>query len=742
MKIKAFLFLFITSTHLVYAQAYTRAISFEDFVSSNKDQQRAIIRLIHKFLIEYENQSTLKRTEKSDKKYHSFIKIMNHFIHSAYGLDTPSTSRFNQHKCYYAGWVSFTKVDENSGETYCVHPKRITYQENLNYLKSLNDPILLDFYQNKVSQKYKKYFGGRPPGTTSIKHINIDSKGDVTLKDGQDNCSSGESIACNPEIYGTHKLKAQSVSLCVNVSATGNYGLNASFACDKALEHLKQNRHDLFLEHMESIIDPILKDRAKESPPIELLNSMYDTCLCKGETGLTNKAYSEKIFLTRTCASILSQTQNIYQAVNRACSEKSQALDNFPLVDFLNRANRLLNDEIEILRNIPFPDKSNQKAHREKIKKYFRADQELYKEIAEKNYQEAKRLGLCPIGAKRPMLSPAIANSVFELEEQPEEENSPEAITQISCEIKLSQNKTSLEVLPNLDDIEDLSLEDMTPDMIGSIMVENEGANITAKKDKLLIYSIENYNNSKEIKVSGHINLSGIKAPIACSKDKIHDVKQATQFGKCEIQLKQVPIKETNNKAQAGTYKVVSSIKFYKDAAGKEEVSQKNPEFAELFKSPLKPVFTWFDQSEPKSNNLSLKDQKSKKFRRNPNALDSDEELDEDGQEEETIDQKITDASTKRYKSFAERFAHFRFKNAPHKGNQLLNIRPREVPRKITAMAMIQKDGKNLCEGKTFIEASTTVKADTSGFNGNPAQNTTPTQFAPGPRGKVIRTMK
>lgn len=418
--LKAALILILSLYGLANANATEKVINYDDFVHLSFSKQVETIQLVHSFLIEYEHQvKNASTSKKQTTKYNKYQKIMNFFINSAHADDAELFNIIPESlKCYYGGWISFMKPASN-GKSYCVHPRKISDKTNLNYLakvakfKSRNDrkfkesPIY-KFYIEKVHVKYKAFFYNKKTPSTNIGFDVTNNQ--VTLNKASENCSTGNSkssITCNPDIYGLYKGTA----LCVKTKQS--FGVNTSYLCSKALEHIKKTEPEEYKETMKGIISNGINSN---SDFFDTLRAMYDTCLCGGDANRSKQVYfqdsisadyASRIFTSRTCAGILSQTQLINESFNQACNEDSAKFDNDKQrnwLKFLNKTNLVISNNINNMRSL-WPNKvSLQKANRQTIKKLFIEDEKLFGALAKENFEMAKEFNLCPIMKSKPEL--------------------------------------------------------------------------------------------------------------------------------------------------------------------------------------------------------------------------------------------------------------------------------------------------------------------------------------------------
>ena len=417
---RIFLLLILSVYGLASASATEKVINYDDFVHLSFPSQVEAIKLVHSFLIEYEHQVHFQKISKrKTSQYKVYQKIMGHFISSAHADDSALFNQVPENlKCYYGGWISYMKPS-TSGKSYCVHPKDMGLSSNQNYLAkaakftSKTDPKFKEspiykFYIGKVSSKYNDYF---TKGAIPITNVGFDQDTNtIVLSEGTSTCSSNSSkssITCNPDIYGLYKGSA----LCIKSKRA--YGVNSSFLCSKALEHINETEPTVYKETMRGIIDNGI---SSQSELFNTLKAMYDTCLCGGDASSSSPVYfqnsispdyASRIFKSRTCAGILSQTQLINEAFILSCNENSSKFNNKKQRDwikFLNKTSSALQQKIDDLRSKRPTKLGSKKLNRANIQRLFSEDERLFGEIAANNFEIAKEHNLCPIMKSKPEL--------------------------------------------------------------------------------------------------------------------------------------------------------------------------------------------------------------------------------------------------------------------------------------------------------------------------------------------------
>lgn len=296
-------------------------ITYDDFIHFSPTQQQETIKLVHKYLIEYE-QLTLKDVQKKHdkKKYHTYKKIMQFFINSAYAEELEVSSSIANDTCLYAGWPSLMY------NGYCTHPNKIG-----SYTGALAGDKKKFFV--KMAENYQVALGSG--GNNQMLSVTLSKDKKEFILEGPKTCKANNDIICNPKIFGAHKGKP----FCV--PGNSQFGVNSSLLCSHAIDALKKKEG----EEAQKAVMLGIAESAKDDPSGEfffILRNMYESCLCSANKGVIkdqpnksfyngsiNKRYANRIYYTRTCYGIINQTQNIYSAFNKkgsdinkvACSE-------------------------------------------------------------------------------------------------------------------------------------------------------------------------------------------------------------------------------------------------------------------------------------------------------------------------------------------------------------------------------------------------------------------------------------
>ncbi len=444
MRILLSCLLFIST--LVSAKATDNLIRYEDFIHLPLSEQRKTAALIHDFLTEYNNQYLLDTLTKKQKlKYHSYLRILNFFVDSAYGSDPQLSDKIpGELKCYYGGWISFMKNGR------CVHPKRITYGENQEYLEKMAGEYSLDVDELKrhyhltaqkfIKLRYQKEF-------ISLNIEKAQSGQALELEDkniciGTSSTTDKESIVCNPEIYGSPKGKA----ICVQAGM--NDGINISYLCQKTLEKIKENDAETYQQTLNDVINKALTTETPEF--FGLMHTMYDSCLCGGDSGQAtpehfagsiNKEYAQKMFHSRACLGILNQTQTINEhfraAVCKAPKDSElnvQDANTKKWFKFLNNVNKIMQDKKQKMRNVKIGSLRKLSFENRDSEKQAIIDNDMaaYGGIADENYKIAVNAKLCPVLSKA-----SIADPVATTPPKKEEEKIPGIELNFDAETKI-----------------------------------------------------------------------------------------------------------------------------------------------------------------------------------------------------------------------------------------------------------------------------------------------------------------
>lgn len=729
-------------------------ITYEDFVMLERAEQIKVIELIHQYLIAFETQTFLLRDTPSSQTtslkndFHTYKKILNYFISSAYAENASIPENFNNKKCYYAGWISLLKEDPNTKTTYCLHPKRI--QDNLS---DLGDEAKK--YFKSVFKKYKDF-----NTNNKSQNITVNNEGTVTLASANNNCNTNENIICNPKIYGTHTEGSEQVGLCV-VSA-GNYGLNASYACDKAVRHLKdsvdlKNKYD---EHMNSVIESMLTTpSASENDAVEILYSMYDTCLCKGDSEKTNQAYSERIFSSRTCAGILSHTKSLSSSIISACkSDSSKITDsNAALYDFILKADSALEKHIVNIQNIPFPDRDNKTAHRQKVEEIFKADEKEFDQYAQPIYSAARDAGLCatktaaaaaaadnnssfvvtpkdyllkgetlynildvdikdkgaPVGVSAEMKGklkggPTLdlsANNKQLLGKTPEKstkykityKNTDPIISnqftlappELKCTINKSDGSSASEkmitvTLPTLNTIKGYTFR--TDDLVKPT-IKQAGASFTANNENKLSGKLADYKKSQPINASGTIKIGGIPVSFKCDLKAEANTEDPKKVASCNLEL-------TAEEQSDTSYSISTKIKYFEDVKKSKEIT--SPAAADSNIKKLKAHYDWFDLTKPMGP-----DEKSEEVSESPTrgSLEDIETSDAENNSE-TAEQAETQTEAQK---LATQFKRIEGTASLGITSGLKDVSKLPIQRKITAVLNLKDGDSTVCEASSSV---------------------------------------
>lgn len=497
-------------------------ISYEDFIHLNQKQKVEVIRMAHDFLIEYESRYIID--QKKARQYQTYKKIMSFVLNEAYASDTIRNIPQSL-KCYYGGWISFTKIGSNN-KPYCVHPRKISYLKNKIYLlaraKKISisqlegkseaeiDKLLMDtdigkFYIGNLTPKYKKYFE-----QAKSKSLVVKMNGENLSLETQDYaCNAEHDIPCNPEIYGAYPSDQGPKTLCV--PDKGNYGVNISYQCAKALDKIEQEENDKYKQMMNEVIANSSNEGSVLQTTIE---AMYDTCLCSPSDsydGLINHRYAKRLFSSRTCVGILSQTMRLGNEFIAQCKENPEAFQNLNprIISFINQSQENFSKNIQQMVQKKISNLSGRAVNYSQIEQIFRDDESAFNELAMKNYKAAVSSGFCKAAPSR-----SIA-----------QKNTPE---DIQCSIDIAMDGENAKVSVSIAEFpEGQSLE-----TIESINLSYSEDAVKPVKDKTNEFIIEKYDEARTLSASG--SFKNGKATFSCENGpKDSDIELG-----CDISIK------------------------------------------------------------------------------------------------------------------------------------------------------------------------------------------------------------
>lgn len=405
-KFLKILFLTIIWTQLSWASE--RVIKFEDFVHFSNVQKIETLKLVHNYLIQYEqlNIEDIKN-DKVKKKYQTYLKIFNFFISTAYADNDQDLSRNNlatEELCFYAGWISIRTV--RNGQSICNHPSRLKNLLSNRYsgISSRNRTLV-----NQISNRYRASTQRAPI------NFNVSSSGEFSFQQNTSNScnSSGDDIICNPTFFG---YKSGS-SICVG--GNKDLGLNSSLLCNQALNLIEEQNPEEYQVTIQGILNNATG--ANKSEFFQILDTMYDTCLCgRDATGPENRghfqgsidpSYAEVMFNQRACFGIINQTQHIQTALNQlprnsaVCSSFDQQIlnnntDGIDWLNYLNEAHKKLQEQDideKLAQVIELRKSSLNRSLSEAQRDQIRLDEaELISEMREQHFEEYIEAGLCP----------------------------------------------------------------------------------------------------------------------------------------------------------------------------------------------------------------------------------------------------------------------------------------------------------------------------------------------------------
>lgn len=438
-KFILYLFIFLIS---MPSWASDKIITYEDFVHFNRVQKIATIKVIHRFLIEYESLGNISKSKvKTKKKYQSYLKIMDLIISSAHAAEeTPSMlPKINDEEraaglCYYAGWLSVQYTDDRKLTT-CKHPKKLKKHLARTDLGAGNiemrdrNRALLE----KVSNRYQAGLEGKSSSKVGLQYVD----GKFIFVEDDKSCSSPKSIICNPDMYGTFKGE----EICV--PGNSNFGINSSLMCSKAIEVIKEldekNKTDEYKNTMNVIIKAA-EDPENNEQFFYTLRSMYDTCLCGQNSAdfsnSINSGYANKLFYTRTCFGILNQTQYIKQVLTKQDKQSktceyisknpinSTSLQTVSWLNYLNKADSVLAEQKmsssidKMIKDRETWSKSfDRQINRDDVLEYSLKESAQFRNQRNKHFEQYKEVGLCPLGSElknKPAGTPAVPEEAKE----------------------------------------------------------------------------------------------------------------------------------------------------------------------------------------------------------------------------------------------------------------------------------------------------------------------------------------
>lgn len=442
---------------LDHAWSIDGRIRYNDFTQMSKGEQVQTINMIHEFLTEFEFQYRYKQLQKKKSaKYEAYLKILSSIISSAHAEELYNNLNA-KNKCYYAGWISFT-IKTSRGPV-CVHPKNIKNKSNLNALArayGFNNSDSAEFKNSNAFKYYTKEIADKYNQLASGKSLTANLKKDNSLQisSSKNSCKTSSAILCQPDIYG----QAGDNSICV--VDQGPYGANASFLCHQATQKIKEDMPEAYNQMMDGIIKNGL-----QNPSGSLINTMevmYDSCLCGGDAGVKNSSfqdsispeYVKKIFGSRTCAGILAHTKTIATKAIAACKE---APDSFKeskareLLDFMANAEKVMKDNTKSLKNkmLQFQLTQGSNYNEKKAKELFNSDYDIFKDAAQKIFNEAVSQGLCKEDTEKPKLMAKYLNEKIEVIIAMTDDKAFIAQEKMDIEVSAEEGQKSAEVKKN-----------------------------------------------------------------------------------------------------------------------------------------------------------------------------------------------------------------------------------------------------------------------------------------------------
>lgn len=405
-KFLKFLFLTIIFSQLSWAS--DKVIKFEDFIHFSKEQKLETLKLVHSYLVQYE-QLNIQAAKKarSKKKYQSYIKIFNFLINSAYADSSEQFSRASLKSgelCFYAGWISVRVVQNN--QSICTHPKRLKslLEKRSSFISPENKALMSKVSRNYIASTTKK------PVT-----LKVNNSGQFSFQSSSTKAcnSSGSDIICNPTFFG---YKSGS-SICVE--GNSNLGLNSSLLCNQALNLIEEQNPEEYQVTIQGILNNATGKNQTEF--FHILDTMYDTCLCGKDAngpgnggrfqGSIDARYAEVMFNQRACFGIINQTEHIQTALQAqpadspTCSAFEERILNdnnegINWLNYLNKAYQKLQEQgidTKISQVIELRKASLNSAISESQRNKLRSDEaELISSMRDQHFEDYIEAGLCP----------------------------------------------------------------------------------------------------------------------------------------------------------------------------------------------------------------------------------------------------------------------------------------------------------------------------------------------------------
>lgn len=384
-------------------------ISYNDFTQLGLKEQVEVVEMMQQFVAHAEYvQRDYMATKLQKEKYGKIIQSFNVLFQKAYAnsatIIQPSTDSKNQ-ACIYGGWISVMPVDsKGTPKGFCTHPHKIVKNS-----KTLPKESKLKSYTSNMTKEYKSYLEGehlkdknsKPKRFVQIIRKKVQGKTVISYEEA-DTCPHPNMIICAPSIFGTMPNGA---IFC----ATGNNSsYNTSYLCAEGIA--KHTEKDKILE---TLVENILTgDKTKEFN--YMMMAMYDTCMCKGDTGMVNQAYAKKMFGHRTCFAWMYQSKRILDKLNnsQSCKDKfdafdySQSKDLATMTDWFKKAQKTIADQMK-----PYEDKLSHGA-------YFDLDDKVDQDFLKSrndSYLKYKQHNICPL-----MIAPSIEIKITEKHKDPD----------------------------------------------------------------------------------------------------------------------------------------------------------------------------------------------------------------------------------------------------------------------------------------------------------------------------------
>lgn len=700
-----------------HAGKFNKYITYEDFVHFTPAEQAKTIKLVHEFLIEYENYSIEKqRQQQVENKYKHYKKILNWFIQSAYSNENkidwdPSNANKTRRNrtCLYAGWLSMT-----DSKGLCRHPINITERDMRGMSKADKD------FFTKLHNDYKK---ARELSKSQKTHKFTDKDDDdfenLAFKKNKEACTAPSDIICNPKIFGQH----EGSPFCV--PGNSQFGLNSSLLCSEAINAITDEDGEVDKEAQAKVMEGIVKTAVAEGSKGEFfytLGAMYETCLCAGDRtgnssyyrGWINDSYAHRIFSTRTCYGILNQTNTIYDAFSKhtdlICENKSSLLPKVggaelnlnwsqymsKVYDSINASEKQsqvdeMRSKIEGLLNTKTYSWQQEEIIRKQNRKERDKNKSFYK-MRQEHYQANIQAGICPIG-----------------KDDSDDDTDKKPSARLDIAIKDAEGdkaKTHSVVTLQILDLPKQDDKEADPNKLGPVeildkynlkLVEVGKDDKTFEPDtsdntKQLTFTVKR--TKEDIKVQG---VSNYGDDLKSNEDTIPKLADDTSEKKecsAELVLLEEDDDSADEKKSAGPKKPKYELRYSFDGKDYPDGEITAPDAKDAVVS-----IEWFDEQKPK--------EEKKKKKKSKNTID-DVETEEEEKEEDKKDKKDEHKESEEVADIKKDL-----KKLDHDDKIDMTVTPGQKDRTIGAIITFKKDNKVICQAS----ATTTIKA---GANNGP----------------------